>query len=100
MKQVQYLKEHAPFFDLLSSSGIELKKVNCIDAHGPCWVRERGRVQQEEQQNVNIVVAAYTTSYGRLQLYNCLEKLDWRVLYFDTGENESIIAVLWLNRIA
>ena len=49
----------------------------------------------KEQQNINVMVASYTTSYGRLQLYNCLEKLDRRVLYFDTGENESIIAVLW-----
>ena len=95
MKQVQYFKEQAPFFDRLSSSGIELKKIDCITERMVRveFVNEAEFVK--EQQNVNVVVAAYTTSYGRLQLYNCLEKLDQRVLYFDTGENESIIAVLW-----
>ena len=45
--------------------------------------------------SVNVVIAAYTTAQARLKLYSYLDKLDKRVLYFDTdsciyvsGENE------------
>ena len=36
------------------------------------------------QTNVNIFVACFTTSYTRLELYNALDILQQRVLYFDT----------------
>ena len=36
------------------------------------------------QTNVNIFVACFTTSYARLELYNALDILQQRVLYFDT----------------
>lgn len=84
MKQVQYFKEQAPFFDLLSSSGIELKKIDCIT---DSMVRVEYVNEAEfikEQRNVNVILAAYTTAYGRMQLYSCLEKLGNRCLYFDT----------------
>ena len=32
----------------------------------------------------NVFIAAFTTSYARLKLYEALEKLDDRVLYYDT----------------
>jgi len=34
--------------------------------------------------NINVVLAAFTTAYARLELYRYLERLDRRVLYFDT----------------
>ena len=36
------------------------------------------------QTNVNIFVACFTTSYAQLKLYNALDILQQRVLYFDT----------------
>ena len=36
------------------------------------------------QTNVNIFIAAFTTCHARLKLYEALEKLNERVLYFDT----------------
>ena len=36
------------------------------------------------QTNVNIFVACFTTSYAQLKLYNALDILQERVLYFDT----------------
>ena len=39
----------------------------------------------------NIFVAAFTTAHGRLKLYDCLEKLQERVLYIDT---DSLIYVV------
>ena len=39
----------------------------------------------EVMASTNPVIAAFTTANCRLHLYNVLEKLDDRVLYFDTG---------------
>ena len=38
----------------------------------------------EQAPNTNVVIAAYTTAQARLKLYSYLEKLDRRVLYYDT----------------
>ena len=35
--------------------------------------------------NVNVAIAAMVTSHARLRLYSYLEKLQERVIYFDTG---------------
>lgn len=40
----------------------------------------------EVMGNTNVVLAAYTTANARLRLYSYIEKLDRRVLYFDTGK--------------
>ena len=37
-----------------------------------------------QASNMNVVIAAYTTAQLRLKLYDYLEKVDRRVLYFDT----------------
>ncbi len=39
----------------------------------------------EPLKNTNVVLAAYVTAHARLRLYKCLEQLQDRVLYFDTG---------------
>ena len=38
----------------------------------------------EENDKVNIVIAAFTTAYARLKLYDLLDLLQERVLYYDT----------------
>ena len=38
----------------------------------------------EENGKVNIVIAAFTTAYARLKLYDLLDLLQERVLYYDT----------------
>ena len=44
----------------------------------------------EENDKVNIVIAAFTTAYARLKLYDLLDVLQERVLYYDT---DSVIYV-------
>ena len=44
----------------------------------------------EQNDNVNIVIAAFTTAYARLKLYDLLDRLEERVLYYDT---DSVIYV-------
>ena len=51
----------------------------------------RNTEEFEEQNNkVNIVIAAFTTAYARLKLYDLLDQLQERVLYYDT---DSVIYV-------
>ena len=44
----------------------------------------------DENDKVNIVIAAFTTAYARLKLYDLLDLLQERVLYYDT---DSVIYV-------
>ena len=44
----------------------------------------------EENDKTNIVIAAFTTAYARLKLYDLLDLLQERVLYYDT---DSVIYV-------
>ena len=86
MKQVKYFAAVAPFYDMLDRDDVELKRIDTVG-------EDMARVEYthddhniEDLKNVNVVIAAYTTSYGRLELYRHLERLQERVLYFDTGE--------------
>ena len=45
---------------------------------------------EEPDNKVNIVIAAYTTAYARLKLYDLLDQLQEQVLYYDT---DSVIYV-------
>ena len=45
---------------------------------------------EESNDKVNIVIAAYTTAYARLKLYDLLDQLQEQVLYYDT---DSVIYV-------
>lgn len=92
-KQVKYFKEQAELVDLLASTGKEFKKLDCI---GDRMVRVEYVNSAEfirEQANVNVVLAAYTTAYGRLRLYDCLDQLGDRLLYFDTGTCVARLAI-------
>ena len=44
----------------------------------------------EQNNKVNVVIAAFTTAYARLKLYDLLDLLQERVLYYDT---DSVIYV-------
>ena len=44
----------------------------------------------EQNDKVNVVIAAFTTTYARLKLYDLLDLLQDRVLYYDT---DSVIYV-------
>lgn len=49
--------------------------------------------------NTNVVIAAFTTAFARLKLYESLKQLDHRVLYFDTGTNCSTMCLTAFIRL-
>ena len=59
----------------------------------------------EQNDNVNIVIAAFTTAYARLKLYDLLDLLQERVLYYDTdsviyvhepGKPDPPLEIIWV----
>ncbi|KAL7377691.1 hypothetical protein ABVT39_003179 [Epinephelus coioides] len=52
--------------------------------HGSDSVVSRRSVYCTPQRTDNVFIAAFTTAYGRLKLYDCLHQLQNRVLYLDT----------------
>ena len=77
-------------FELLYSDEFEVCDARLVN-DDMMEVQFRNMKEFEEQNNkVNVVIAAFTTSYARLKLYDLLDLLQERVLYYDT---DSVIYV-------
>ena len=78
------------FFELLYSDEFEVSDARIVNDE-TVEVHYRS-VEEFAQQNdkVNVVIAAFTTAYARLKLYDLLDLLQERVLYYDT---DSVIYV-------
>ena len=82
--------EPKELFDLLYSSEFEVTDARLVNDE-TVEVHYRNIGEFEEQNNkVNIVIAAFTTAYARLKLYDLLDQLQEQVLYYDT---DSVIYV-------
>ena len=55
-----------------------------INYHTIALIHERVAGTVGEDPTANVALAAFTTAYGRLELYKYLDQLGERVLYFDT----------------
>ena len=72
------------FFQLLDKSEYEVIDARLVNDE-TVEVHFRNNKEFEEQNNkVNIVIAAFTTAYARLKLYDLLDLLQERILYYDT----------------
>ena len=74
--------EPKEFFDILSKFEVsDARMVNdeMVEVH----YKEKDEFA-EQNDKVNIVIAAFTTAYARLKLYDLLDLLQERVLYYDT----------------
>ena len=83
---------HQPkrFFELLYSDEFEVSDARIVN-DDMIEVQYKSTEEFAEQNNkVNVVIAAFTTSYARLKLYDLLDLLQERVLYYDT---DSVIYV-------
>ena len=78
------------FIDLLYDDKFEVCDARMVN-DDMIEVQFRNAKEFAEQNNkVNVVVAAFTTAYARLKLYDLLDLLQERVLYYDT---DSVIYV-------
>ena len=82
--------EPKEFFHFLDSDRFEVSDARMVnDETVEVHYKEKGEFA-EQNDKVNIVIAAFTTAYARLKLYDLLDLLQERVLYYDT---DSVIYV-------
>ena len=90
MVKTELVYEPKRLFDLLRSDEFEVCDAPLVN-DDIMEVQFRNMKGFEEQNNkVNVVIAAFTTAYARLKLYDLLDLLQERVLYYDT---DSVIYV-------
>ena len=84
------MTEPGRLLELLDKSEYEVADAQLVNAE-TVEVQYRNMEEFEEPNNkVNIVIAAFTTAYARLKLYDLLDQLQEQVLYYDT---DSVIYV-------
>ena len=84
LTKTKMVTEPKELFDLLYSSEFEVSDARLVNDE-MVEVHYSNVGEFEEQNNkVNIVIAAFTTAYARLKLYDLLDLLQERVLYYDT----------------
>ena len=86
MTQTEYISKPSQYFDLISNSNIIVKNVEIFDNECPfILVNYETKLEHiDTHATANVIVGSYVTAYARLELYKVLEKLQKRVLYFDT----------------
>ena len=90
LTKTEMVTEPNRLFELLYSEETEVADARLVNDE-TTEVQYRNVGEFEEPDNkVNIVIAAYTTAYARLKLYDLLDLLQEQVLYYDT---DSVIYV-------
>ena len=82
--QIQTFDDPHALHDFLDTDTLDVRHVSVINDD---MVEVHYQHQEEDipvSPNLNIFVAAFTTCHARLKLYEALESLGERVLYFDT----------------
>ena len=90
MTKTDRVTEPKEFYHYLGSNEYEVKNGQLVndETFEIQYVENEGFV--DENDKVNVVIAAFTTAYARLKLYDLLDLLQERVLYYDT---DSVIYV-------
>ena len=90
MTQTKRVTEPKELFEYLDSDRYEVSEALMVNDETVEIQYTNKDEFVEEKGKVNIVIAAFTTAYARLKLYDLLDLLQERVLYYDT---DSVIYV-------
>ena len=82
--------EPARYYDLLSSDELEVSNARIVNDNMVEVQYKSVNEFGEPNNKTNVIVAAFTTAYARLKLYDLLDLLQERALYYDT---DSVIYV-------
>ena len=84
LSKTKRVTEPKEFYAYLYSDQYEVKDVQLVNDETVeiQYLEKEGFV--EENKKVNIVIASFTTAYARLKLYDLLDLLQERVVYYDT----------------
>ena len=84
LTKTEQIDEPQVFFDYLTSDEITVLDANLVNDEIIEIRYEHGDKIVQPNPNTNVVIAAFTTAHARLQLYDELDMLQERVLYYDT----------------
>lgn len=90
MEHTEYVKDIQKFWEILLNDKLECVNLSMINKETVEFRYQTKDVWLEDPTKTNVIVAAFTTSYARLRLYEMLDKLDDKVAYYDT---DSIIYI-------
>ena len=84
LTQTKRVTEPKDLYSYLDSDQYEVKDAQLVNDETVeiQYIAKEGFVKENDK--VNIVIAAFTTAYARLKLYDLLDLLQERVLYYDT----------------
>ena len=84
MPQVELVKDPERYFRLLTCQSTQVKNIQFVNDECVEVYYTQGHEFVSTSNKTNVVIAAFTTAHARLKLYSVLERLQERVLYFDT----------------
>ena len=90
LTKTELVTDPGRFFELLFSEETEVAEARLVNDEMTEVYFKNAEEFEEPGDKVNIVIAAYTTAYARLKLYDLLDQLQEQVLYYDT---DSVIYV-------
>jgi len=86
MYRKSYITDPGKFISLMTDPTRQVVDVNLI---GEEAVQVQYQYDEEfvpDSNITNVVLASFTAMWGRVRLYNVLDQLQERVLYYDTGK--------------
>ena len=84
MSQTKYVTEVSEFYEILLDDKLDNKNFQFINKDMVQMTYNFKDQFVDNSKNTNIYIACFTTSHARLMLYNKLDYLNEKVLYFDT----------------
>ena len=84
LMKTEEIEDPQVFFDYLTSDKITVLDTDLVSNEILEIRYEHGDKFVQPDPNTNVVIAAFTTTHARLQLYDELNMLQERVLYYDT----------------
>ena len=96
MSQTKYVTEVSEFYELLLDDKLDNLNIQFINDDMVQMIYNFKDPFVDNSKNTNIYIACFTTSHARLMLYDKLDYLQEKVLYFDT---DSIISSTMVQKM-
>jgi hypothetical protein len=84
LPQTTFVRSPESFLEIVNDTKNIIKDFHIVNDNIIALVHERIAAAVPEDPTASVAIAAFTTAYGRLELYKYLDMLGERVLYFDT----------------
>ena len=84
LARTKFIRHPREMLELLASDAVEVNDRHIVNKECLCVTYTNTKGFEKQSPNTNPIIASYVTTHARLELYSYLEKLQDRVLYYDT----------------